>query len=363
MTIAPPEGAPAIDQSAEPWMPNGFPPPSFVVEVERTTTFAAGKGRWLAAAAILGAVLLIAGLLLIARSGDDDRTDLATSGSTTSTVAAAPGPFTPSQVDPTQGDPSANTTPTILVDPNATTAPAAPGATTTVVAAPPVPGAPPPPPPGVLEAPGGITLPTAFTNRPPVSGSATIRNTGPTALTYGSEVGTGIAVNPPTGTIEPGASAALTVTFTPGGLPETEPGKAYVGRVVFNGSGGTRTMEVRTVIARPPTIAPTTQDGKYVYRVFKEPCQPDGRWAVRANVSDQPAGIRNVSVFISTKGGTPVAFPMVLETGSTTSGFWRLDRERADPADSLRITSIQAVDNHGAAAEVKPNELVCPPPP
>lgn len=363
MTIAPPEGAPAIDQSAEPWMPNGFPPPSFVVEVERTTTFAAGKGRWLAAAAILGAVLLIAGLLLIARSGDDDRTDLATSGSTTSTVAAAPGPFTPSQVDPTQGDPSANTTPTILVDPNATTAPAAPGATTTVVAAPPVPGAPPPPPPGVLEAPGGITLPTAFTNRPPVSGSATLRNTGPTALTYGSEVGTGIAVTPPTGTIEPGASAALTVTFTPGGLPETEPGKAYVGRVVFNGSGGTRTMEVRTVIARPPTISSARQDGKYVVRVLdnQAPCE-GGRWLVRANVADQPAGVRDVTVFISSNGGTPVGTPMTRRFGTATAGIWELEQPPTTRDAGLRITSIKAVDNHGAEAEVKPNELVCPAP-
>lgn len=356
MTIAPPSEAPTTDPSTEQWLPNGFPPPSFVVETERTSTFA-GRGRWLAAAALLGVVLLVAGLLLIARS-EPDRTALRTDASTTSTSVGEAAVFPSSSIPPAEGDPNATIQPGVVVDPNATTAPPAAGATTTTAA--PAPGAPPPPPPGVLEAPGGITLPTAFTNRPPVSGSITLRNSGPTELNFGSEVGTGIAVNPASGTIAPGATQAVAVTFTPGNLPETELGKAYVGRIVFNGSGGSRTVEVRTVVAKPPTIAPVGQGDKYVQSVFKQRCQDDGRWAVRANVADSPAGVRNVTVFISSNGGTAEGSPMTRNFGTANAGIWELERPAAKKEDGLRVTRIVAVDNHGAEAEVKPDELVCP---
>ena len=351
MTIAPPPEIATTDPSTEQWLPNGFPPPSFVVETERTSTFA-GRGRWLAAAALLGVVLLIAGLLLIARS-DPDRTALRTDATTTSTRPAEAAPV-PSLVLPTEGDP--NATAPAVVDPTATAPPAA-GASTTVAA--PVPGAPPPPPPRVLEAPGGITLATAFTNRPPVSGSLTLRNSGPTPLNFGSDVGqnTGFSVSPASGTIAPGATQPITVTFTPGNLPETEPGKAYVGRIVFNGSGGSRTVEVRTVVAKPPTIASTRQDGNFVVTELSNqtPCQ--GKWSVRARVADQPAGVRNVTAFISEGVGTPRGTPMVLEFGDATAGTWKIDRPAAAGKD-FKITSIKAVDRHGAEAEVEPNEVV-----
>lgn len=339
-----------IDQATEPWMPNGFPPPSFVVEAERASALA-GRGRWLAAAAILGALLLIAGILLIARSGDDGKTQLATDASTTTTQAEA-APVVP----PVEGPQSAVTLP-----PGATTdstaLPVGPGAaTTTTVAAAPVPGAPPPPPPGVLEAPGGITLPTAFTNRPPVSGQVTLRNSGPTALNFGSEAGTGLAVSPASGSIAPGAAATVNVTFTPGNLPETRVGEAYIGRIVFNGTGGSRTLEVRTVVAKPPTITPTVPNGPYVQPVLsnKGPCD-GGTWAVRAVVADQPAGVRDVTAFISERGAPPKGEPMVLEP----RGTWALQRQPVTRDDALRIARIEAADNHGARAVVEPNEAVC----
>ena len=354
MTIAPPPEITTTDPSTEQWLPNGFPPPSFVVETERTSTFA-GRGRWLAAAALLGVVLLIAGLLLIARS-DPDRTALRTDATTTSTTTAEAAPV-PS-VSPTEGDP--NATAPAIVDPTATAPPAA-GATTTVAA--PVPGAPPPPPPGVLEAPGGITLAPAFTNRPPVAGSLTLRNSGPTPLSFGSDVGqnTGFSVSPASGTIAPGATQPITVTFTPGNLPETEVGKAYVGRIVFNGSGGSRTVEVRTVVAKPPTIKPVGQGDKYVVssRTNSTPCEGVA-WLVRANVADTPAGVRNVTAFISSNGGPAEGTPMARKFGSDTAGIWELERPPATKEQGLRITRIVAVDNHRAEAEVRPDELVCP---
>lgn len=339
-----------IDQATEPWMPNGFPPPSFVVEAERASALA-GRGRWLAAAAILGALLLIAGILLIARSGDDGKTQLATDASTTTTQAEA-APVVP----PVEGPQSAVTLP-----PGATTdstaLPVGPGAATTTVAAAPVPGAPPPPPPGVLEAPGGITLLTAFTNRPPVSDEVTLRNSGPTALNFGSEAGTGLTVSPASGSIGPGAAATVNVTFTPGNLPETRVGEAYIGRIVFNGSGGSRTMEVRTVVAKPPTITPTVPNGPYVQPVLsnKGPCD-GGTWAIRAVVADQPAGVRDVTAFISERGAPPKGEPMVLEP----RGTWALQRQPVTKEQALRIARIEAADNHGARAVVEPKELVCP---
>ena len=63
-----PDGTIALPPGAEPWLPNGFPPPSFVVEEERTRRV--GPFVWVAAAVVL-ALLLIAAVLF-AISGDDD---------------------------------------------------------------------------------------------------------------------------------------------------------------------------------------------------------------------------------------------------------------------------------------------------
>ena len=352
MTIAPPEEGLAVDQSAEPWMPNGFPPPSFVVEAERTTTFAGGRGRWLAAAAILGAVLLIAGLLLIARSGDGDRTDLATSGSTTSTVAPAPG-FTPSQVDPTQGDPSANTTPTIIVDPNATTAPAA-GATTTVVAAP-VPGAPPPPPPGVLTpAATSVTLPTAFNPRPS-TGTIELRNTGPSPLEFTTQTSTGLTATPATGAILPGASTTVTLTLNGAGIREGE----YNGSVAFGGSGGTRSVQVRSVVANAPNINPAV-GGRYAYPEPGQtgcinPSQPTPKWRIRAAITDS-SRLDSVTARVN---GTDFNMTEEKRADGKGTGIWSVTLDPLQPGTEVKFT-IRAVDALRAEATTPEEVFRCP---
>ncbi len=56
----------------EPWLANGFPPPSFVVETERIAVGGAApplQSRLLLGGVILGAILLISGLILLARGG------------------------------------------------------------------------------------------------------------------------------------------------------------------------------------------------------------------------------------------------------------------------------------------------------
>lgn len=78
----------------ERWLPNGFPPPSFVVETERVAISDESpplQNRLLVGGAILGAVLLVLGLVLMASSGGDggdDDTALRTAPSTgpTSTI-------------------------------------------------------------------------------------------------------------------------------------------------------------------------------------------------------------------------------------------------------------------------------------
>jgi len=93
-------------------MPNGFPPPSFRVETERTGVFTTARNRWLAAAALLGALLLMAGLLAIA-GGGDDKTALKTSpGSTAPPDTEVTFPPSP-DIDPLAGNFDAITVPTL----------------------------------------------------------------------------------------------------------------------------------------------------------------------------------------------------------------------------------------------------------
>lgn len=75
----------------EPWLPDGFPPPSFVVEPERVVFSSADsplQSRLLVGGALLGAVLLVLGLILMATSGGGDETALTTAPDTgaTSTI-------------------------------------------------------------------------------------------------------------------------------------------------------------------------------------------------------------------------------------------------------------------------------------
>ncbi|HEV8115602.1 MAG TPA: hypothetical protein VGP53_05130, partial [Acidimicrobiales bacterium] len=103
----------------EPWLANGFPPPSFVVEAERVAVTGAGpplQGRLLVGGAILGAILLVSGLILMARSGGDDQTALNTAPATPTfsiPVVTFP-PFT--LIDPNELVPE-ETLPTLPVAP------------------------------------------------------------------------------------------------------------------------------------------------------------------------------------------------------------------------------------------------------
>ncbi len=78
------------EPDTEPWMPNGFPPPSFVVGKQRVSTVVSSRSRWILVAALVGVVLLVAGLLQLAQGGSD-RTALKTGASTTFPADVDPG--------------------------------------------------------------------------------------------------------------------------------------------------------------------------------------------------------------------------------------------------------------------------------
>lgn len=237
-------------QGQEPWMPNGFPPPSFVVEAERISSFAGSRGRWLAAAAILGVILLIAGIALIRRGGGKDNT-LATNKTTTTAFGNTSSTLSTgsSVLDPTPSLPDAGTTP-------GTTGGAAAGPTTPTLPGSPTTGATTPGPtaaPGALSVtPGAVTLPKTA----PQTGKVTLKNSGGSTLSFTAESNFpgALTANPNTGTLAAGASADISVALDGAKVGEG----AFSGVLTFNSSsGGGQRVTVTSTVGRPPTIGET----------------------------------------------------------------------------------------------------------
>lgn len=162
------------DPDLEPWLPDGFPPPSFVVETERIDGVASARGRWMAAAAILGAVLLVASLILTTRGGgDDDEIALETAPETTTTttletLATFPGS---TDLDPTSGSPDATTPPPTL--------PPAPGTSIFPTSSSTLKPSTPAPAPGTTKRPAPTPKPTSTSTTLPPTSSTTTTTTAP----------------------------------------------------------------------------------------------------------------------------------------------------------------------------------------
>ena len=155
----------------DPWLANGFPPPSFVVETERVTVDASGpplESRLLVGGALLGAVLLIFGLILLARGGgDDDETALNSAPVTTSTssvpvVSFPPATFEGSFLVPEETVPL----PTLPVAPQIPIVPLTPA---------------PGPAPGTTQGPPTTTRPAGPTSVPTTATTTTSTSTSTTA--------------------------------------------------------------------------------------------------------------------------------------------------------------------------------------
>lgn len=348
-------------QGSEPWMPNGFPPPSFVVETERTRGLAGPRGRWLAAAAILGAILLIAGVVLIANQGDD-QTALNT-GATSSTLGGT-GPTFPNTgtLDPTATSLEATTVPG---GGGGTTVP---GASTT--AGPTTTAGRPAAGPGVLEASTAtVTLPTAA----PFVGKVTLKNAGASPLTYStrSNLPSILTVDRSNGTIAPGASTEVTITLDGSKAPEG----SVPGKLAFDSNGGNKVVDVVAKIARPPVINENVGEpcgtasrtcSKQIKVVTQgaNPCT--GRWQYSVTVSDESGQLKSVKADAARKKGTETtnvdADLKIDGRLSGPAGKWQSDVFDPILAGSTLTFTLEAIDTFDAAGRSDPptREIVCP---
>ncbi len=350
-----------IPQGSEPWMPNGFPPPSFVVETERITTFAGARGRWLAAAAILGALLLIAGVVLIANQ-KDDKTALKSGSSTSapgSTTATLPGS---TLLDPTAGGADATLPPGGAgggggaLDPSLTVpggGGGGGGTGTTVggggggggggVVTPP-PGATPA---ALATSAGAISIPKVDSTAGPQFGKITLRNSGgsPVNYTSQSQFPNSLTIDKPSGTLAPGASIELTITLDGTKLGEG----AFSGQVGFDGAGSPR-VTVTSTIGRPPVIldtagepcaAETTTCSKQIKLEPNNtpnatPCNTS--WSYRVAVSDE-------SQLKAVRADTTTDVELKINNAPNgPSGIWQSGVQNPVAAGTTLKFTIEAVD-------------------
>lgn len=333
-----------IKSNPDQWLPNGFPPPSFVVEIERVSTFSTARGRWLVAAALLGALLLLIGVLLIAQGGDD-QTALNT-GTSTTLVGNAPifaSSTTTLPATEEGGDPTVPTLPPGdgTTGPTTTSGATTSSSTATTVA------------PGVLAAdPAGVELSTTFAGKP---GTATVKvsNTGKGTLAFTSKVSTSLTVAPSSGSIAPGANVTVTISLDGDKLPEG----TYNGSVLFEG-GGTKTVQVRGKVAKPPTIN-TASGGKFATAPpGQTPCT--AAWSIRANIADS-SKVAGVKVrFTTTEPATETGMNKEPTVDADGRGTWVLAQPKVDAGKSVKFV-IVARDEFGAEAVTDPAETVtCP---
>lgn len=232
-------GAP-LDQ-APPWQDNGFPPRTFPVEPaggvtgRRPTVPRRRRGRWLAGLAALIALLVLAAGLLLATRGDDDPSDLAAiDTSTTVPDTSVPTLDSTTSLAPT----------TTTLEPVGTTV--APDAPTTTAAA--AAGA------GVLETSvAALALPKPSAGGGLQTARLTLRNSGPSALTYTTEsTSPGLSASPSRSTIPAGARTEVTVSLDGSRVATEGP---FTGTLTIGGTGGTKAVQVTSTVGRAPTIA------------------------------------------------------------------------------------------------------------
>ncbi len=231
------------------WGDDGFPPRSFPVETARlrapagslrggTAVVAAGtagrgrpgRGRWIAAAAVLvGLLLLASGLLLVSGRGRGGSKVVASATSTTTADTSIPSS------EPTTSLP----TTTSSVEPDSTTVADSPSSTVA---------------PAVLETSvGSLAFPKVNAADGRQTGSVMLRNSGATALSYTTQSSSaGLTASPARGTIPAGGSAPITVSLDPARITAEGP---FSGTLTIGGTGGVKTVQVTSTVGRPPAIA------------------------------------------------------------------------------------------------------------
>lgn len=357
------------EQGSEPWMPNGFPPPSFVVETERTGAFAGSRGRWLAAAAILGVVLLIAGLVLIANQGDDGNTALNTGSSTTALGDATPTFPDTSVLDPTNTDPNATLPPdgggggggtTVPGSPDTSAAPgttAAPGPTTA---------------PGVLTAStGSVDIPPFDAGTDPAPVKVTLRNTGPSSLSFDTTYGfSGLSSTPKSGNIAAGGSQVIDIKLNGNLAPErnTNNEPRFSAQMRVSGSGGNVTITVNSVVRRPPTIADAGDNkANCTGQGVRDGCSTQVRrapnqsacaaaWTIRVVAQDE-SGVASVTAQV-TRGTAPTtAVQLTKEADGRT---WSVVQPAATNVVKFKVSATDTLGSATPASATAEQTVTCP---
>lgn len=200
------------------------------------------RRSWWVAPIAAGLVLLLggAGLWAATRGGGDSIADASADGVASATTTSLDSITPETTTDTTKPDTtttmvtSTTVAPTSTVDagvlppiasttalnttlaPATTTAPTTTLVTTTTRPAPPTTAPPPPPPPGIIEVSSGLVDLGATAT----SGGFTIANPGGTTYTWALGGPASFGVSPSGGTLAPGASQPITVTFARAGAPE-----------------------------------------------------------------------------------------------------------------------------------------------
>jgi hypothetical protein len=345
-------------------MDNGFPPRTFPAEAVRAGT-AGGPGApglgavppgpprrrrrpWIAVGAVLIALLLVAAGLALANRDDDDGADLAADGTTT-TIAAIDTSV------PTFDTTTSLETTTTSVEPVTTTV--APEVPATTVAA------------GVLETSvPTLAIPRVNAATGPQSARLTLRNTGPGPLAYTTQSTLpGLSARPARGTIAAGGMTELTVSLDGSRVRAEGP---FTGTLTIGGTGGVKTVQVTSVVGRPPTInddvgEPCATPGVPCSRQIKlappvlltsSPCT--NPWAFSVRVSDQS---QIQSVRATAQIGLALGEAPLLKDGqsSGTTGTFRSAPIAPVPAGFTLRFFIEASDQLGFSIRLAEQTIVC----
>lgn len=316
----------------------------------------------LVAAALVAVLIMLGGTMLaIARSDPDESlagsmapaptTALAASpqGAVATTRAASTAPATTPSAPPTTV--SASTAPTTAPSTAATTVPTTPPATTAPITEPPpattssttsttttttsttaapptVPPGPPPAPPGVL------TLSTRTIDLGPTATGATLTlsNTGGRAIEWSvSGGGAPFSVGSTTGSLAPGASAAVPIGVDRTGRPEGDLATQFA--VASSSSIGPTALTVRASVERAPAVSISSAPSLVS-------CPIGIGQPVQASVTDESA---IASVTLSWSGpGDPGSSAMALRTGNW---FGRLVPEAVNGAWTVTVTATDVRGN------------------
>jgi len=351
--------APGPPNDGQRWMPNGFPPRTFPVDPRLPSSGAGaggighagtasvpagvkggrrGKGWWVVGAAVLLAVLLLGVGLALSQGGDDGNARVAP-GTSTSTAATGG----------TRSDPTTSAvTPSSIEPVGATTAP-------NDLAA------------GAIEAsPSELTIPRVDANAGPQAARLTLRNTGVAALSYTTQASSkGLTASPGRGTIGPGAATELSVTLDGSKVTSEGPFRATL---EVGGTGGTATVQVSSVVGRPPRIlddagesctkatATCSKQIKLSASSLPNPSPCNTLWFYSVRITDASP----IQAF--SRQGQGDADPPLVAAGQPpgASGIYQ-SREQFKPLPKGAVLrfAIEAVDQHGFAARLPEQTIQC----